>query len=68
MQVGRRVRRGSESCSLRSRERYEATGDTKRAIREGIARTGRPITNAALIMIVVFIAFGRILPNIHFSH
>ncbi len=40
------------------RERYEATGDTKRAIREGIARTGRPITNAALVMIVVFIAFG----------
>jgi len=40
------------------RERYQATGDTKRAIREGIARTGRPITNAALIMIVVFIAFG----------
>jgi Predicted drug exporters of the RND superfamily len=40
------------------RERYEATGDTHRAIREGIARTGRPITNAALIMIVVFIAFG----------
>ena len=40
------------------RERYEATGDTKLAIREGIARTGRPITNAALIMIVVFVAFG----------
>jgi RND superfamily putative drug exporter len=40
------------------RERYEATGDTTTAIREGIARTGRPITNAALIMIVVFIAFG----------
>ncbi|MGZ4706736.1 MAG: MMPL family transporter, partial [Acidimicrobiales bacterium] len=40
------------------RERYEATGDTKLAIREGIAHTGRPITNAALIMIVVFIAFG----------
>jgi RND superfamily putative drug exporter len=40
------------------RERYEATGDTRRAIAEGIARTGRPITNAALIMIVVFIAFG----------
>jgi RND superfamily putative drug exporter len=40
------------------RERYEATGDTMVAIREGIARTGRPITNAALIMIVVFIAFG----------
>jgi RND superfamily putative drug exporter len=40
------------------RERYESTGDTQRAIREGIARTGRPITNAALIMIIVFIAFG----------
>ena len=40
------------------RERYEATGDTQLAIKEGIARTGRPITNAALIMIVVFIAFG----------
>ncbi len=39
-------------------ERYEATGDTALAIREGIARTGRPITNAALIMIVVFVAFG----------
>jgi RND superfamily putative drug exporter len=40
------------------RERYQATGDTRRAIAEGIARTGRPITNAALIMIVVFVAFG----------
>ena len=40
------------------RERYEHTGDTATAVREGIARTGRPITNAALIMIVVFIAFG----------
>jgi RND superfamily putative drug exporter len=40
------------------RERYEATGDTRRAISEGIARTGRPITNAALVMIAVFIAFG----------
>jgi RND superfamily putative drug exporter len=40
------------------RERYQATGDTKRAIAEGLARTGRPITNAALIMIVVFVAFG----------
>ena len=40
------------------RERFEATGDTQRAIREGISMTGRPITNAALIMIVVFVAFG----------
>lgn len=40
------------------RERYEDTEDTQMAIRDGIARTGRPITNAAIIMIVVFIAFG----------
>jgi RND superfamily putative drug exporter len=40
------------------RERYQATGDTRRAIAEGIARTGRPITNAALVMIMVFVAFG----------
>jgi RND superfamily putative drug exporter len=40
------------------KERYQATGDTHRAVREGIARTGRPITNAAIIMIIVFIAFG----------
>jgi RND superfamily putative drug exporter len=40
------------------RERYEQTGDTQLAVRDGIARTGRPITNAALIMIAVFIAFG----------
>jgi RND superfamily putative drug exporter len=40
------------------KERHEQTGDAALAVREGIARTGRPITNAALIMIVVFIAFG----------
>jgi RND superfamily putative drug exporter len=40
------------------KERYQATGDTNRAIGEGIARTGRPITNAAIIMIIVFVAFG----------
>jgi RND superfamily putative drug exporter len=40
------------------KERYQATGDTSRAISEGISRTGRPITNAAVIMIIVFIAFG----------
>jgi RND superfamily putative drug exporter len=27
-------------------------------VAEGVGRTGRPITNAALIMIVVFVAFG----------
>lgn len=40
------------------KERFQATGDTSRAISEGISRTGRPITNAAIIMIIVFIAFG----------
>ncbi|HEX4904671.1 MAG TPA: MMPL family transporter [Acidimicrobiales bacterium] len=40
------------------RERYEETGDAHAAVRDGTARTGRPITNAALVMIVVFIAFG----------
>jgi RND superfamily putative drug exporter len=40
------------------KERRDATGDSRGAVREGIARTGRPITNAALIMIVVFVAFG----------
>lgn len=40
------------------KEQFEKTGDTQVALREGIARTGRPITNAALIMIVVFVAFG----------
>ncbi len=40
------------------KERHDATGDAQLAVREGIARTGKPITNAALIMIVVFVAFG----------
>ena len=40
------------------KERHDATGDARRAVQEGVARTGRPITNAALIMIVVFVAFG----------
>jgi RND superfamily putative drug exporter len=40
------------------KERRDAIGDARRAVKEGIARTGRPITNAALIMIVVFVAFG----------
>ena len=40
------------------KERHDMTGDARLAVREGIARTGKPITSAALIMIVVFIAFG----------
>jgi RND superfamily putative drug exporter len=40
------------------RDRYQVTGDTNRAINEGVARTGRPINNAEQIMNVEFIAFG----------
>ncbi len=40
------------------KERHDVTGDARVAVRDGIARTGRPITNAALIMIAVFVAFG----------
>ena len=40
------------------KERHDTTGDARLAVREGIGRTGKPITNAALIMIVVFVAFG----------
>ena len=40
------------------KERRDTTGDARLALTEGIARTGRPITNAALIVIVVFVAFA----------
>jgi RND superfamily putative drug exporter len=40
------------------KERHDATGDAHLAVTEGVSRTGRPITNAGLIMIVVFVAFG----------
>jgi RND superfamily putative drug exporter len=40
------------------RERYEATGDTRTAVLEGGRQARRPIMHAAMIMIVVFIAFG----------
>ncbi|MFI0406507.1 MMPL family transporter [Actinomadura sp. 3N508] len=40
------------------REKYELGGDTRTAVRDGIAATGRPITNAAIIMVIVFVAFG----------
>jgi RND superfamily putative drug exporter len=40
------------------KERHDTTGDARLAVQEGIGRTGKPITNAALIMIVVFVAFG----------
>jgi RND superfamily putative drug exporter len=41
----------------RIHEEWEATRDHSRAVREGLAATGRVITAAAAIMIVVFAAF-----------
>ncbi|GAA4142064.1 MMPL family transporter [Actinomadura keratinilytica] len=41
----------------RIHERWTATGDPGRAVREGLAATGQVITAAAAIMIVVFAAF-----------
>lgn len=42
----------------RIRERYAQTGDTKEAVVHGIASTGRIITGAALIIVVVFAGFA----------
>jgi uncharacterized membrane protein YdfJ with MMPL/SSD domain len=41
----------------RIRERYVATGDTGRAVAEGLASSAHTITSAALIMVVVFLSF-----------
>ena len=42
----------------RIRERYAQTGDTNQAVVHGIAATGRVITGAALIIVVVFAGFA----------
>jgi putative drug exporter of the RND superfamily len=42
----------------RIRERYAQTGDTNEAVVHGIAATGRLITGAALIIVVVFTGFA----------
>ena len=41
----------------RIRERYEATGDTRTAVAEGLAASAGTITSAALIMVAVFGVF-----------
>jgi uncharacterized membrane protein YdfJ with MMPL/SSD domain len=41
----------------RIRERYEATGDTRTAVAEGLAASARTISSAALIMVAVFAVF-----------
>lgn len=42
----------------RIRERYARTGDTREAVAHGIAGTGRLITDAVLIIVVVFAGFA----------
>jgi uncharacterized membrane protein YdfJ with MMPL/SSD domain len=42
----------------RIRERYEATQDNTRAVAEGLARSARTISSAALIMVAVFAVFA----------
>jgi RND superfamily putative drug exporter len=42
----------------RIREEYCATGDNARAVEQGLARTGRIITSAALILVVVAGSFA----------
>ena len=42
----------------RMREEYLRTGDNTWAVAEGLERTGRLVTSAAAIMVVVFAAFG----------
>ena len=41
----------------RIRERYEATGDTRLAVAQGLAASARTISSAALIMVAVFAVF-----------
>jgi len=42
----------------RMKEEYLRTGDTTRAVAEGLERSGRLITSAAAIMVTAFIAFA----------
>jgi RND superfamily putative drug exporter len=42
----------------RMRESYDRTGDTRAAVIEGIGRTGRLVTSAALILVLSFLAMS----------
>jgi uncharacterized membrane protein YdfJ with MMPL/SSD domain len=42
----------------RIRERYDATGDTKTAVAQGLQRSAKTISSAALIMVAVFGVFA----------
>jgi uncharacterized membrane protein YdfJ with MMPL/SSD domain len=49
----------------RIRERYNATGDNRRAVSEGLRASARTISSAALIMVAVFAVFaGTGVPSI----
>jgi uncharacterized membrane protein YdfJ with MMPL/SSD domain len=49
----------------RIRERYDATGDTKLAVAQGLQASARTISSAALIMVAVFAVFaGTGVPSI----
>jgi RND superfamily putative drug exporter len=49
----------------RIKERYQATGDSRRAVAEGLAASARTISSAALIMVAVFAVFvGTGVPSI----
>ena len=43
----------------RMREEYDRTGSTETAVVQGIGRTGRLVTSAALILFLAFVAMGR---------
>ena len=43
----------------RMREAYDRTGSTETAVVEGIGRTGRLVTSAALILGLAFVAFSN---------
>lgn len=44
----------------RIREEYDRTGDTDEATVQGVARTGRLVSSAALILFLAFIALSRV--------
>jgi RND superfamily putative drug exporter len=49
----------------RVRERWQATGDPRLAVAQGLASSARTITSAALIMVSVFAVFvGTSIPSI----
>jgi RND superfamily putative drug exporter len=42
----------------RIREEYDTTGDTNQAVVEGVGRTGRLVTSAALILFLAFLSLS----------